>query len=119
MSDSVILDPTALSRLREWGGEKLLTQMVRLFLDNSAARVEQIRTGVQGGDAKEAEKGAHSLKSSAANVGAERLRGIAAAIEQRASAGQSAELASLLPDLESAYALTRAALEDIEPGPEP
>jgi histidine phosphotransfer protein HptB len=113
MSEPVILDPAALARLKEWGGEKLLSQMVRLFLDNSPARMDQIRDGMGGGDISEAEKGAHSLKSSAANVGAEELRALAASMERHASQKEEAEASSLLPDLENAYARACAALAEI------
>ena len=114
MSESAILDQAALDRLREWGGEKLLGQMVRLFLDNSVARMDQIRTGAQGGDIEEAEKGAHSLKSSAANIGAEQLRTLAASMEHRAADGEVDACSALLPELENAYAQARAALEEID-----
>lgn len=120
MSDPVILNPAALARLKEWGGDKLLSQMVRLFLENSPARMEQIRTGAQaGGDVQEAEKGAHSLKSSAANVGAEELRELAAAMERHGTDGDGSAVAELLPKLEDAYARAQAALEEIERGSNP
>ena len=114
MSESVILDQAALDRLREWGGDKLLEQMVRLFLDNSLTRMEQIRAGAQGGDIKEAEKGAHSLKSSAANIGAEQLRVLAASMEHQAADGEVAACGALLAELEDAYKQARAALEEID-----
>jgi HPt (histidine-containing phosphotransfer) domain-containing protein len=117
MSEPVVLDSAALARLKEWGGEKLLVQMIQLFLDNSPARMEQIRAGAQAdGDVKEAEKGAHSLKSSAANVGAEEVRTLAAAVERHASAGAHTSVGELLPQLESAYARARTALEEIDRG---
>jgi HPt (histidine-containing phosphotransfer) domain-containing protein len=101
MTDSQIIDPQALERLREWGGDKLAGQMVRLFLKNSGARMDQIRTGAGTGDLEEAERGAHSLKSSAANIGAESLRTLATRIESAALEGNAPEALSLLPDLES------------------
>jgi len=113
MSEPVVLDPAALDRLKEWGGEELLSQMVRLFLDNSPERMEQIRGGVDGGDIRESEKGAHSLKSSAANLGAEELRALATSMERHASEREDAAVAALLPELEGAYARARAALEEI------
>jgi HPt (histidine-containing phosphotransfer) domain-containing protein len=114
MSEPVVLDSAALDRLKEWGGEKLLSQMVRLFLENSPARMEQIRGGVDGGDIVESEKGAHSLKSSAANVGAEELRALATSMEHHASEKEQAAAAALLPELEGAYERARAALEEID-----
>lgn len=116
MSAQDVLDPNALSRLKEWGGDKLLGQMIRLFLENAPGRMEQIRGGLVGGDPREAEKGAHSLKSSAANIGAMRVRDLAAEVERSTSGGDSASGAHLLPPLEDAFAQAIAALEAVEKG---
>lgn len=114
MSDSPVIDPTALDRLREWGGEKLLGQMVKLFLENAEVRMGQIRDGVHGGDVDMSQKGSHSLKSSAANVGAESVRRLAAEIEGASSRGDADTIASLLPELEDAFGQARAALEAVK-----
>lgn len=114
MTDSQIIDPQALERLREWGGDKLAGQMVRLFLKNSGTRMDQIRSGVDGGDLEEAERGAHSLKSSAANIGAETLRTLATRLESAALEGNDDNAKTLLPDLESAYSDAMGELERIE-----
>lgn len=116
MTDSPILDPAALDRLREWGGDKLVGQMVGLFLSNSPTRMEQIRDGVSGGNAGEAEKGSHSLKSSAANVGAESLRALSAQIEDAATGGDIETVKELLPSLEAAYATAITELEAVVKG---
>ena len=116
MDDKPIVDPEALDRLREWGGDKLLTQMVGLFLANSGSRMDQIRAGVNGDDVAEAEKGSHSLKSSAANVGVGEVRTIAAEIEAAAVEGNIEAVRELLPGLEQAYSEARAALELIVEG---
>lgn len=114
MTESQVIDPQALDRLREWGGDKLAGQMVRLFLKNSGTRMDQIRTGVNGADLEEAERGAHSLKSSAANIGAELLRTLATRLESAALDGNEKAARSLLPDLEAAYAAAMGELEKIE-----
>jgi HPt (histidine-containing phosphotransfer) domain-containing protein len=116
MTDSQIIDPQALERLREWGGEKLAGQMVRLFLKNSGTRMDQIRTGVTGSDLQEAERGAHSLKSSAANIGAETLRTMATRMESAALDESLDAARTLLPELESAYASAMRELATIEKG---
>ena len=113
MTDSEIIDPQALERLREWGGDKLASQMVRLFLKNSGTRMDQIRNGVDGGDLGEAERGAHSLKSSAANVGAEHLRAMATRLEGAALDGNQNDAKALLPELEAAFAEAMGELERI------
>jgi HPt (histidine-containing phosphotransfer) domain-containing protein len=114
MTDSSIIDPQALDRLREWGGDKLAGQMVRLFLKNTGARMDQIRTGVSGDDLEEAERGAHSLKSSAANIGAESLRTLATRMESAALDANASDAKALLPALETAFADAMKELAVIE-----
>jgi HPt (histidine-containing phosphotransfer) domain-containing protein len=116
MTDSQIIDLQALDRLREWGGDKLAVQMVRLFLKNSGTRMDQIRTGVAGADLKEAERGAHSLKSSAANIGAETLRTLATRMESAALDESVPDARALLPELENAYAAAMRELATLEKG---
>lgn len=114
MTDSHVIDPQALDRLKEWGGDKLAAQMVRLFLKNSGTRMDQIRAGVSTDDPDEAERGAHSLKSSAANIGAETLRTLATRMESASLDSDVAGMKTLLPELEAAYAAAMAELESIE-----
>jgi len=116
MTESQIIDPQALDRLREWGGDKLAGQMVRLFLKNSGTRMDQIRDGVGVSDFEEAERGAHSLKSSAANIGAELLRTLATRMESAALEGNSDQARFLLPELESSYVDAMNELQKIEKG---
>ena len=116
MHDQPVVDQEALERLKEWGGDKLMAQMIRLFLENSSGRMDQIRNGVNGGDVAEAEKGSHSLKSSAANVGAGTVRALAADVEAAAVAGDIGAVGDILPGLEIAYSEARAALESIAEG---
>jgi two-component system, sensor histidine kinase and response regulator len=116
MTDSQGIDRAALDRLQEWGGEKLVGQMVRLFLANSGARMDQIRNGASSGDAEEAEKGSHSLKSSAANVGAQKVRSISAAVEAAAASGDLDAVRAMVAELDAAYALALVELESVIQG---
>ncbi|HSM61891.1 MAG TPA: Hpt domain-containing protein [Longimicrobiales bacterium] len=116
MTDPEILDPTALDRLREWGGDKLLGQMIRLFLDNSPTRMDQIRAAVNGGEIRDAERAAHSLKSTAANLGAEELRALAAELEAVAATRDPHATRACLAELERAHVRAVSALESIEEG---
>ena len=67
------IDPAALKRLEGWGGVKLSREIVQLFLDNGPTRVDQIREAMDGEDLEVSERGAYSLKSSAANIGAQQM----------------------------------------------
>jgi two-component system, sensor histidine kinase and response regulator len=116
MTQRQAIDPQALERLREWGGDKLVGQMIRLFITNAGQRVDQIRTGVREDVIREAEMGAHSLKSSAANLGAERVRELAAMIELAAADGDMAPIVGSMAELETAFAAAVSELESIERG---
>ena len=116
MTDSQVLDSAALDRLRQWGGDKLLDQMVKLFLENAGARMDEIRGGLRDRDTGLTEKGSHSLKSSAANVGAESVRQLSAEIENASSGGDLETIESLMSDLEAAFAQACDALETVRGG---
>ncbi len=111
--DPTIIDPAALKRLEDWGGSKLSTEIVRLFLDNGPTRVDQIREAMEDEDLEVPERGAHSLKSSAANVGAQQLQKVASELELAASGGDLQRVRDLIPTLEHAYAQAAGELKVI------
>jgi HPt (histidine-containing phosphotransfer) domain-containing protein len=112
-ADPPVIDIRALDRLRKWGGEGLPTKMIEIFLDHSSERLEQIRDGVAEQDPRRAELGAHSLKSSAGNVGAHRLQALCQGAEMMAEAEDMSALAGLFPELDRAYSTAREELERI------
>lgn len=112
-TDQTIIDHAALERLEEWGGPKLSREIVRLFLENGPARMDQIRLAIEEEDLDQPERGAHSLKSSAANVGAQHVRTLADQIESAASGGDLQGVRDLIPNLEQAYAEATRELEVI------
>ncbi len=109
--DRTIIDPAALARLEKWGGARLSNEIIQLFLENGPARVEQISGAMDGEDLTLPERGAHSLKSSAANVGARHLQSVASELELAASDGDLGRVRDLVPDLEQAFAQAAQALE--------
>ena len=111
--DPTIIDPAALKRLEDWGGTKLSNEIVRLFLDNGPSRIDQIRGTMDGEDLDVPERGAHSLKSSAANVGAQQLQEVASELESAASGGDLQRVRDLIPNLEQAFAQAAQELEVI------
>ncbi len=58
------------------GGRGLIERIMRVFLESTAETLRQVEQAVAMGDAEGLRRGAHSLKSSAANVGAETLAGL-------------------------------------------
>ncbi len=112
-TDPTILDPAALERLEEWGGPGLSKEIVQLFLEHGPVRMDQIRGALDGEDLEAPERGAHSLKSSAANVGAQHVQRVASEVEAAASNGDLQGVRDLIPDLEQAYAQAARELEVI------
>jgi HPt (histidine-containing phosphotransfer) domain-containing protein len=98
-----MLDPSAIKRLEEWGGPPLVKKMVALFLETSQDRITQLRQGLADKSLDEAERAAHSLKSSAANVGATQLQQVSATLENRLSAKDVAGARTLVKELETAH----------------
>ena len=112
-TEPTILDPAALERLEEWGGPDLSKEIVQLFLDHGPVRMDQIRGAMDGEDLEAPERGAHSLKSSAANVGAHHVHKVASDVELAASHGDLQRVRELIPDLEEAYTEAARELEAI------
>ena len=111
--DPDIIDSAALDRLQEWGGPTLSNEIIQLFLDHGPLRMDQIRSAMDGDDLDVPERGAHSLKSSAANVGAHQVQEVAGELELAASDGDLQRFRGLIPNLEQAYAQAAQELEVI------
>ena len=103
MKPEPVLDPAAIERLREWGGPSLPQRLIEIFLSQVPGRMELIQSGGAGRDAHAVETGAHSLKSSAGNLGAVRLQRLAGEAEALARDGRMEELVDRLGELEEAF----------------
>jgi HPt (histidine-containing phosphotransfer) domain-containing protein len=113
-----LVEVVAVERLKEWGGNDLARKMVELFLSSTPERMAQIREGISSQDPETAERGAHSLKSSAGNVGGVRLQRLAEKAEALADDEKLGSLVELMPLVEEAYSETRDALQNLLEGME-
>jgi HPt (histidine-containing phosphotransfer) domain-containing protein len=116
MTESPVLDLQVLERLRDWGGRDLVPRMIDLFLADGQKRIDEIRAGLRDGDAPVVERGAHSLKSGAANLGASRLRFLAAELEEVAARGEPSRLAELVGRVEEAFEEAEQRLRAVREG---
>ncbi len=105
------LEPAALDRLFRIGGQEFVIEMIELFLEHAPQRVEAAGTGFAEGDMSTVYRAAHSLKSTAANLGARSLQDVAARLEERAAAKEVEGMASLLDELKRSYQRLRPELE--------
>lgn len=69
------------------GDRELLTNLFQLYIDDAPRKLLSIGEHLAKGDHYQIERLAHSLKGASATVGAARLCGLAAALEQAAKAG--------------------------------
>lgn len=115
------LDRNVISRLEKLG-TGFPRKLITLFLEHTPRRLDTAIAGGRAGDWKAVEDAAHSLKSSAGNLGAVRLRDLADRVENAAAAGRAGGgalgkvegLDALLAEMEDAYAKTRAILIEIK-----
>jgi HPt (histidine-containing phosphotransfer) domain-containing protein len=92
-------DPAALDRLKRFGGGKLLGEMIALFLVAAPERIGTARSAAAQGDAESAERALHSLKSSAAQLGALRLQRLSELGEHQVRAGSLDGVGELATEL--------------------
>lgn len=101
---SVVLDPTALANLAAMsrpGRPSVLVRVVELFLEDAPGLVATLSEASQTGDLEAVRMAAHSLKSSAAYVGATELSFSAAEIERAAREGDIAPVVPAIHELGS------------------
>ena len=109
-------DAAALDRLHRFGGDKLLHEMIRLFMENAPQRIAAAGAAVDGGDAPAAELSLHSLKSSSAQLGALRMQRLSEQGEKLAHAGDLMIVGLLVQDLEEEWDRVRSWLADVRGG---
>lgn len=97
-------DARAFDRLRRWGGEKLVREMVQLFVAQVPDRLAAARQGAREGDLSSVERAAHALRSSSAQLGAVRMQVLCALVEHSASQGDHESIPRSLGELEREFA---------------
>ncbi|MDB5106914.1 MAG: Multi-sensor hybrid histidine kinase [Fibrobacteres bacterium] len=90
----------------------LAGRLLEAFLGHAPGRYQAYREGLRIGDWKAVEDAAHSLKSSAGQLGAERLLDVCASLEAKAEAADAEGVSGLTGEFDTIYAGTLAALEE-------
>jgi HPt (histidine-containing phosphotransfer) domain-containing protein len=108
IAGAVVLDRDALARLERIGGPTLLRRMVDIFLQDAVVRVDTILHSPHAADVMRA---AHTMRSSAGNLGLDQVFRLTEAIEARAAAGDEPGYAPLRAALADAHVRAIAALE--------
>ena len=106
-----VMDRSVLKALaRAVGDEAIVDEICDLFLSEAGPRLASMQDAAAAGDAEQLRICAHTLKGSAANVGAIMISSTAAEIETLAVAGDLDAVELWLTRLNDAVDLTRAAL---------
>ena len=86
----------ALDVIRRIGGQKLLAEMAKAFLESAPQLLGDARAGVGRGDPAAVQAACHALKSSAGQLGARRLSAACARAEGAAEERRTEALAELV-----------------------
>lgn len=111
---SVVELDRALERLRRFGGDALLRDMIDLFLEHAPKRIAASRQALAANDLAPVRLSVHSLVSGCAQLGAERMRRLSADAEQAVATDPGA-LAGLLEALEREFAIVQPMLAAARP----
>lgn len=95
------IDKSALVNLYNIGGKEFLLRMIDNFMAQSPKRIETARASLGNGDLKAIHLIAHSLKASAANLGAAKVQETAERIEEMASIGLKEHIGEALGILDA------------------
>jgi HPt (histidine-containing phosphotransfer) domain-containing protein len=95
------VDKSALVNLYNIGGKEFLLRMMDNFMAQAPKRIESMRTSLQSSDLKAIHLIAHSLKASAANLGAAKVQETAERLEEMASIGLKEHIGEALGILQT------------------
>jgi HPt (histidine-containing phosphotransfer) domain-containing protein len=106
----ITFDAAALDNLKELGGEEFLMEVIDAFFADAPMLLAMLRRSVDGKDADELRRAAHTLKSNGATLGAERFSELCRELEQRARNGDLEGASELVDRIEREYEPLREAL---------
>lgn len=107
------LDAEALQRLRRFGGDALLRELIALFREIGPQRLHAARQALASSDADGVRRNLHALKSSGAQLGASRIQRLSEQGEQSAAAGELGAVAALLDALDAELAVVLRKLDPV------
>jgi HPt (histidine-containing phosphotransfer) domain-containing protein len=105
--------PVDLSRLaRTTGGDvEVELELLRIFLEQTEERLRSVEAALARRDYAQIREDAHSIKGASANVGADRLRELAATLEGRMKSGEHEQVEAMVNEVTVELARVRAYLE--------
>jgi histidine phosphotransfer protein HptB len=113
--------PETLERLADsfGGGTEgwdFVRELIETFLEDAPEQLAALRNAVEQGDAEEARRAAHTLKSNAATFGASALSEVCRELEAAAARGELDGATALVDQAEAEWERAREPLERAGPG---
>jgi HPt (histidine-containing phosphotransfer) domain-containing protein len=118
MPDLPVIDPQAIENLRALdpeNGDEFLREIIGIFLDDTPQRIAELDQSFAAGDAAKFARAAHSIKGSAANLGALVLRATAETLEHQARQTGLAGTETLVATVKTDFALAQTELAKLLP----
>lgn len=110
---SDILDQTALDALDEvtGGDSEFLAELVYTFLEDAPVLLSDLQQAIEGGDASEVRRLAHSLKGNGRDFGAKVFAGLCEKLEKRAANDDLDSAEDMFYEIEAEFPRVQHALE--------
>ena len=115
-SSEPVIDAEAIENLRAINPDdsSLLKEIIGIFIEDTPARIAELRAAMASGDVSAFSRAAHSIKGSSSNLGAARLRSLAERLEHDSKSQPLTNFNHGLSELEEAFAATKSELERLE-----
>ena len=112
------IDPAGFARLVDMAGgdTEFVAELIDTYLEDGMRQLAELQAAITAGNAADAVRPAHSLKTASANVGAARVATLCAALESDARAGSLADAEARLAFIRSSFERGRAELLALRDG---
>lgn len=114
MSTELPIDPEAIENLRALNpddDDAFLKDIIGIFLEDTPERIAELKQCLASYDQPRFTRAAHSIKGSASNLGATKVRAVAEKLEHQSRNSGLDGLEPLLANLESEFAVAKTELE--------
>ena len=116
MAADPVLDPAVIDRLRQLtppGEPDVLAEILNLFVHEAPKKIQLLQSALDGGDAGQVARVAHSLKGSSGNIGANALNDVCRRIDDLARSGELSAVPPLAAALTSEYHRVELAIKQL------
>jgi HPt (histidine-containing phosphotransfer) domain-containing protein len=116
MAEPLVIDPQAIENLRALNpgdNDEFLREIAGIFLEDTPQRINELTQSLAAGDVPKFTRAAHSIKGSAANLGAAALRAVAEKLEHKSRTDGIVAVTSLVGEIKAEFARAEIELRKI------